>query len=215
MVILRAPGDASVTTVSGDADSIVILRALRDAYLQDIYLEHGHNSIGRGWAGLCDRRISRQHASVSWAASSSLGASDTLKQQHVWVECTGTNPMQVRRSFGATIRLNRGDAASLCHGDEVQLLPGLFPFRVEIHDERLQPNRRLSSEDQAKHDGSALSSPAADENQHTCPRKAQESTVKVRDERSGKRQRTETDDTAACTGAHVEDIMSCVDAQSE
>lgn len=173
---------------------VLRVRALGDAAPFVAHLKHGHNSIGRGWAGLCDRRISRQHARVSWAASLSLDASDMLKQQHVWVECTGTNPMQVRRSFGTTIQLKCGDAASLCHGDEVQLLPGLFPFRVEFHDEPLQPKRRLSHGDQTKHDGSELGSPAADENKHTCTRRAQESTVKGVHERSGKRQRTESNE---------------------
>jgi len=175
------------------AREAVVLRA-RDAAPFVALLKHGHNSIGRGWAGLCDRRISRQHASVSWAASSTLDAPDMLKQHHVWVECTSTNPMQVRRSFGATIQLKFGDAASLCHGDEVLLLPGLFPFRVEFHDELLQPKRRLSHEEQTIHDGSELGSPAADENKHTRARRAQESTVKGMDERSGKRQHNETNE---------------------
>jgi len=110
------PTAANVTLRAADADAPNVLQ-----------LERGNNILGRGMSGLSDRRISRVHASVRWS-----GPADDLHEQHVWVESTGSNPLQVRRAYGTTITLKHGDAASLCHGDELWLLPNLFPFVVEI-----------------------------------------------------------------------------------
>jgi len=177
-----------------------------------VHLQHGHNVIGRGapgWPGLRDRRISRRHASVSWAAGAAAFDAlaldvPALEQQHVWIESTGTNPMQVRRAFGTTIQLKHGDAASLRHGDIVELLPGLFPFRIEFHELRNAADCKTTTTTTT----STPTPTTEDENKSSCKRQRLQGTGT-----EGNDTRRLSEDCIA--GYFVEDSPRCTDAHLE
>jgi serine/threonine protein kinase len=122
-----------------------------------VALSPGTNIVGRGWLGINDRRISRQHADLYFHKETG----------NVTVVALGTNPLVVtsRRQAESgddgggesraeakiyTRKLRRSQTCQLHDGDYLSLLENLYTFLVRI--ERVQntePSTTLSTEEEA------------------------------------------------------------------
>jgi len=95
----------------------------------------GTTLIGRGAAGIEDKRMSRSHASLAWAAGCS--------HEPRWlVESLGSNPLVLRRANPSaplpdcTCALSTGNAGCQCHlrHDAVVVRKGAPPLEIRLQD---------------------------------------------------------------------------------